>query len=258
MLPIAGQGRMTVEVKPQEVIPDHGHVMHLFLIAMPGMESVWHLHPDLADGGAFAIRLPAMPAGQYQVFADIVDKNGFPWTLVENLKLPRIAGTAAMLGDDSHWEGAPLTPRFSEATVAPLPDGARLVWERGDGPLKADVPASFKFRVEAKDGSPVPDLEPYMGMAAHMIVVRSDLSVFAHLHPSGSVSMAALDLAQTGLLAPSGAGVSGMAAMVHSHAPVPPKFSIPYGIPRAGDYRILVQIKRSGQVQTAAFDVHVQ
>ncbi|HZI57853.1 MAG TPA: hypothetical protein VFF39_13815, partial [Verrucomicrobiae bacterium] len=101
-VPLAGQEGLASEVKMDEVISDHGHFMHLFLIRVPGMEKMWHLHPDRIEGGAFAVRLPAMPAGQYQVFADIVDKNGYPWTLVGNLELPRITGTAT-LGDDSDW-----------------------------------------------------------------------------------------------------------------------------------------------------------
>jgi hypothetical protein len=241
-----------------EVISDHGHFMHLFLIRVPGMEKMWHLHPDRIEGGAFAVRLPAMPAGQYQVFADIVDKNGFPWTLVGNLELPRIIGTATQ-GDDSDWEGARLAIPLSESTVALLSDGARVVWERDAGPLKANVPASFKFRVEEKDGSPARSLEPYMGMAAHAEVVCVDLSVFAHIHPAGSVSMASLDIAQAGLMAESSAAGSGMVMeSAHSLGSLPPKISFPYGFPHAGDYRIFVQIKRSGHVQTAAFDTRVE
>lgn len=259
MLPLAGKGREAVEVKLEEVIPDHGYLMHVFLVGMPGMDKVWHLHFDRAEGGAFAKRLPAMPAGEYRIFADIVDKNGFPWTLLGSVNLPRIDGTAPV-GDDSRWEGALLTTPVSEETVAQLPDGGRLVWERGDGPLKANVATSFKFRVEEQDGSPASDLEPYMGMAAHMVALRSDLGVFAHVHTNGSVPMAALDLAQTGLLAQSSAGGSDMdpAMAHHHHASLPPKFSIPYGVPEPGDYRFFVQIKRSGQVQSAAFDARVQ
>jgi len=254
MLPVAGKGRETVPVKLEEVIPDHGYLMHLFLVGMPGMDKVWHLHADRIENGAFARTLPAMPAGEYQIFADIVDKNGFPWTLVGNVKLPAITGPA-LTGDDSQWAGARMVAPSSEAGVAQLPDGGRMVWERADGPLKANVPTSFKFRVEERDGSPARDLEPYMGMAAHMVVLRSDRSVFAHVHTNGSVPMAALDLAEQSSV--DAAGTS--PAMDHRHhASLPPAFSIPYGVPRAGDYRIFVQIKRSGQVQTAAFDTRVQ
>ena len=103
-VPFAGMERLATEIKMDDVIPDHGHLMHLFLIRFPAMDRMWHLHPERADGEAFAEKLPAMPAGQYQVFADIVDKNGFPWTMVANLELPRIEGSAAA-GDDSGWEG---------------------------------------------------------------------------------------------------------------------------------------------------------
>jgi len=258
MIPVTGRTQVPYTVDMNEVIPDHGHVMHLFLISQPEMERMWHLHPGHAEDGAFAQSLPAMPAGQYQIFADIVDSHGFPWTLVANVNLPQITGTS-LVGDDSNWNGARFTTSFSENRIAQLPDGARMVWERGDGPLKAGVPASFKFRVEEKDGSLSQGLEPYMGMVAHAQVVCSDLSVFAHLHPAGSVSMAALDLAQAGLMAQSPAGASGMAMdMTHSLAPSSPKFSFPYGFPHPGDYRIFVQIKRFGHVQTAAFDAHVQ
>lgn len=257
LLPLAGKGRETVPVKLEEVIPDHGYLMHLFLVGMPGMDRVWHLHADRIEGGAFAKTLPAMPAGDYRIFADIVDRNGFPWTLLGSVTLPPVAGPP-LAGDDSHWEGAPLAASPAGERVAQLPDGGRLVWERADGPLKPNVPTSFKFRVEDRDGSPARDLEPYMGMAAHMVVIRSDQSIFAHVHSNGSVPMAALDLAQAGL-APSSADSSDMSGMAHHHqGSLPPEFSVPYGVPAAGDYRVFVQIKRSGQVQTAAFDVRAR
>jgi hypothetical protein len=100
-----------------------------------------------------------------------------------------------------------------------------------------------------------------MGMAAHAEVVSSDLSVFAHIHPSGSVSMAALNLAQAGLVAASAEGRAGAAMpmdMTGLSAPLPPEFSFPYGFPHPGNYRIFVQVKRAGQVETGAFDVRVE
>src|SRR5580692_6835181 len=90
------------EVNMEDVIPDHNHLMHLFLISKPGMESMWHLHPERAGGGSFVDVLPDMPPGHYEVFADIVDKAGFPWTLVGQVDLPQVHGKP-LSGDDSNW-----------------------------------------------------------------------------------------------------------------------------------------------------------
>jgi hypothetical protein len=85
-----------------------------------------------------------------------------------------------------------------------------------------------------------------MGMAGHAVFVRSDESVFAHIHPAGSPPMAALAVAQKDI------GTSHNMAMAMS-----PEVSFPYGFPQAGDYRLFVQVKRSGRVETGVFDTRV-
>jgi len=249
-------------VKMEGVIPDHGHLMHLFAISVPGLDRMWHLHPQRIAGGAFAEELPSMPAGRYQIFADIVDKHGFPWTMVGSVDLAQINGQA-LRGDDSAWAGAAIAVQAGDSTVSQLADGGRMVWRRATDPLKANVPMDFKFSVEDKDGQPAKDLEPYMGMAGHAEFVSTDMAVFAHVHPAGSVSMAALELARTGSAGASGEFQTGMPtymamAMPMSRAPLPPEVSFPYGFPRPGEYRIFVQIKRAGRVETGVFDARVQ
>jgi hypothetical protein len=131
-------------------------------------------------------------------------------------------------------------------------------WQRSSDPIQANTPMHLTFRVEDQDGKHAQEIEPYMGMAGHAAVVSSDLRVFAHIHPAGSVSMAALELAHARSMTGSPAGQSDMSMTMHmvSHA-LPPEISFPYGFPHPGDYRIFVQIKRAGQVQTAVFDAHV-
>jgi hypothetical protein len=238
------RGEQPDRIRLDDLIPDHGHLMHLFIVSMPDMKSFWHLHPDQTQPGDFAVNLPIMPEGQYKLYADIVHHTGFPETQVATVNLPAIAGET-MSGDDS---GA-----FNLAasdTVAQLSDGYRMVWERDDKSFKANQPYWFRFRVEGKDGKPATDLEPYMGMAGHAAFISTDGSIFAHVHPAGSVSMAAVSLAETGR--PN----SGMESM--NHGSVGPEVSFPYGFPKPGEYRIFVQVKRAGKVETAQFGARTE
>jgi hypothetical protein len=237
--------------KIDDFIPDHGHLMHMFLIRLPEMERLWHLHPERVDSGLFAHELPPMPAGRYQIYADIVHRSGLPETMVAEIELPEIAGKP-LAGDDSTDAGPPLSQAGAKPTQALLSDGGRIIWERDAAPLTVKRATWFRFRVEDKSGGPAGDLELYMGMPGHAAFVRTDRSVFAHVHPSGSVPMAALTLTQPDAAAdPHAAHRSAVAAL-------PPVVSFPYGFPQPGDYRIYVQIKRAGRVETGVFDATVE
>ena len=238
-----------------DLIPDHGHLVHLFLIRVTAMDLFLHLHPVVASNGELDAELPTMPAGRYQIFADVVHQSGFPATMLGELDLSDISGPS-LGGDDCEWSGAPLSTAM-DTTESPLPDGGRIVWERPQTPVKAGVPASFRFRVEDPNGNPASDLQPYMGMAGHAEFVRSDLSTFAHLHPAGSVSMAAVGLAQASLLGNLVQEQNAAPAAMAMAMPLSPEISFPYGFPRPGKYRIFVQIKRAGRIETGVFDAHV-
>jgi hypothetical protein len=238
--------------------------MHLFLIRLPYMDRMYHLHPERVEGGSFLENLPTIFAGKYQIFADVVDDNGVPWTAVGQIDLPNVVGMP-LSGDDSQASEGPLTPTKDDATLAQLPDGGRMIWERDPSPLRANVPMSFRFRIEDRNGGAAKNLEPYMGMAGHAAFVRSDCSVFAHVHPAGSVSMAAMQMALASLPPASPrANEPKLANQSDSHPGLmtmnlsSPEVSFPYGFPKAGLYRIFVQIKRSGHVQTGVFDAHVE
>ncbi|HXA86598.1 MAG TPA: hypothetical protein VNZ47_16055, partial [Candidatus Dormibacteraeota bacterium] len=230
-------------IRLDDLIPDHGHLMHLFIVRMPDMKAFWHLHPDQTQPGDFAVNLPIMPEGQYKLYADIVHHTGFPETQIATVNLPSITGEA-LSGDDAG--SLDLAPADK---VAQLSGGYRMVWQRDDlsfkdRPFKARQRYWFRFRVEDKDGKPAADLQPYMGMAAHAIFLSTDGNTFAHVHPAGSVSMAAVNLAE-------GRKPNAMETMAHE-APSA-EVSFPYGFPKAGDYRIFVQINRAGKIETGEF-----
>ncbi len=239
--------RLNVQVpdlpRLDDLVPDHSHILHLFLVRMPDMQSFWHLHPEPNGEGQFTDALPNLPAGHYQMYADIVHQTGFPETQIGTIDLPDVSG-APLRGDDSG------SPSLAAAdNLAQLSEGYRMVWDRGQKPLKANVPIWFRFRVEDKDGK-LADLEDYMGMAGHAAFISTDGKIFAHVHPAGSVSMAAVAMAED---ASPKADMAGM-----SMGPVRGQVSFPYGFPQPGDYRIFVQVKRAGHVETAEFKAHVE
>jgi hypothetical protein len=226
-------------IRLDDLIPDHGHLMHLFVVRMPDMKAFWHLHPDQTQPGDFAQNLPIMPEGQYKLYADIVHHTGFPETQVATVNLPSVTGETLSGDDAGSFNLAPAEK------VAQLSGGYRMVWQRDEKPFKSGQPNWFRFRVEDKDGKPATDLEPYMGMAGHAVFLSTDGKVFAHVHPAGSVSMAAVNLAE------GRSPKAGMENMDHN-APAA-EVSFPYGFPQPGEYRIFVQIKRAGKVETAEF-----
>ena len=91
----------------------------------------------------------------------------------------------------------PRSRSSSDSAVDVLDDGTRVVWHRDSAALRANAPMILRFEVQDQNGKPATDMEPYMGMAAHAEIVSSDLQVFAHIHPSGSVPMASLMMAST-------------------------------------------------------------
>ncbi|HEV3197293.1 MAG TPA: hypothetical protein VGZ73_05285 [Bryobacteraceae bacterium] len=242
--------------RTDDLLPDHNHLMHLYVIRVPEMDLVWHLHPERGADGNFGQRLPAMPAGRYALYGDVVHANGLGETATAEIELPPIAGTALM-GDDAGGIGPPVANRDTQRTTSPLAGGYRMVWETGGasglagtpGNLHARQPYEFRFRLEDALGKPADGVELYMGMLGHAAFVSVDRGVFAHVHPSGSAPMPAIQLAQP---------ENPHAAHTMAQSGLPAEVSFPYGFPKPGAYRIFVQMKRAGEIATGVFDADVQ
>ena len=143
-------------------------------------------------------------------------------------------------------------PGPDDSTASTLsPPGPTRIVRADNGPLRVKQPQLLAFRVEDDNGQPATDLELYMGMPGHAIVIKRDARVFAHVHPSGTAAMASLTLAAATLPGDPHAAHAMTAAL-------PATVTFPYGFPEAGDYRIFVQVKRAGAVQTGVFDVRVE
>jgi hypothetical protein len=273
------------------LVPDHGKLMHAFVIRESDMNVLAHIHPSTVDSVTFTTVLPPLPVGQYRILADIVRESGYTETLTSTVTVtPEIAAVTEELystqsrplgldPDDAWFIGSAAT-----SDTLSLTKGIQLRWNRGAEAIQANLPAPLNFSIVDVDGKPV-QLEPYMGMAAHAMIMRDDGSVFVHLHPTGTVSMAAqttFTLRQPtdtlpGMVARrmQGGGeenheqhMSNMSHMAMSppQAASPSTLSqtvdggnirFPYAFPKPGQYRVWVQVKVAGEILTGAFIAEV-
>ncbi len=280
------------------LVPDHGKLVHLFLVRAPDLDVFAHLHPLRQDAKTFALELPALPAGGYELYGEITYENGLNQTLFANVALPQQAGkmlglpllVTNLAGDvlcgypggppplpgklmpdpDDSWHvgrversGAVTLAAGNSAadrTLAPLMGGYTLRFENS-ARVATGSDSSLRFVVMAPEGGEA-ELQPYMGMLGHAAVRRADGSVFAHLHPSGSFSMAAQEVfkqreSPTATGAPA-AITTGLKSTASLGRPGPNRVSFPYQFPKPGFYRVWVQVRVAGRVLTGVFELEVK
>jgi len=239
------KGRPSPLSRYNALMPDHGKLMHLFMVREDGLNAFAHLHPVARSTEAmdFDVTLPPVPPGRYRVYGDIVHESGYAQTLVNTVDVTASADSRPSDPDDSWFAGLP-----ASTPVVDVGDGAQLLWSKPAKPIVAGEESVIALSLQDANGA-VLTVEPYMGMAAHVIVSSHDHGVFAHLHPSGSISMAALQKFSGTANHSAHAGIEAGALQG--------QVEVPYAFPTAGRYRMWVQLKRSGQVKTAAFDLVV-
>lgn len=265
-----------------DLIPDHGKMMHMFVVREPDLDAFAHIHPERVDNSTFRVAFPPLPAGTYRVYADITHEDGYSHTLANTVVVPgpidgdsptadTAGGNAARATntpdgstgpagapvadrDDAWWMSADVTaggPGAATGGISRLPDESVMRWVNAGEPLVAGTDVDLVFELADAGGAPVP-VDPYMGMGGHAMLNRLDGDVFIHLHPTGMISMAAQ--ARLNETAGEATGMAGMAMAGSGPAGV---VRFPTIVPDAGRYRIWVQVRRGDRVLTGQFDATV-
>ena len=192
-----------------DYVVDQTKKLHLYLIRTD-LTGFQHLHPTMTSDGTWSTQTTFATPGTYRVVTDF---------------------TVRHEGDDvTHILGAPLTVPGSWAPQpAPGPSGAVTVdgyTVTASGNLRAGTESPLAVRI-TRDGETVTDLQPYLGVWAHLSAFRAKTLAFAHLHPTEQP-------------------MSGMAM----DSPDPLQFKAL--LPTAGTYRVYVQFQTAGALHTAA------
>ena len=248
------------------LVTDHGKLMHLFLVETATGRSFAHLHPTRLDYRTFEGVLPTIPPGRYTLYGETTHESGSADTVTGTVEIPAPLGTAPQaewtmaneawcqsppstvanptargtLDADDSWHTGPA----ASTRVAPLMGGAKMLLHT-PGEFVSDRETLLRFSVAAQNGEPVA-IQTYMGMAGHCVIRRDDGTVFTHLHPAGSISMAAQQL------------IARQKPTAAEPMPATSEVTFPYAFPQSGKYRIWVQVRVSARVLTGVFDVSVR
>jgi len=192
----------------------HERPIHLFLVSRD-LTSFQHVHPEPAPDGSFALDVAWPAPGEYMLFADFYPAGGTP-QLLQTL----------VATDDYRGPAFPAPPALApDAGAAKNIDGVRVTLAAA--PLVAAREQTLTFSLaDPTTGAPIADLEPYLGVPGHLLVVSADLTDGLHSHPFD----------------------------VHAMGP-DVKFNVTF--PRPGLFKLWVQFQRGGRVITAPFVVRV-
>jgi hypothetical protein len=184
----------------------HERELHLFIVSRD-LEYFAHVHPDRSADGSFQIE-QRLPAGEYMLIADFLP-SGATTQMVQKAVIAR--------GERSN------TPALPPAVIDP---DVRVSLKSEN--LAAGKDARLTFSVtDAATGEPITDLEPYLGAAAHLLVVRADLGDAMHEQPEEQ----------------SAGG---------------PTISFHPLVPAAGEYKLWLQVQRRGRVLTFPFRLRAE
>lgn len=286
------------------IIPDHGKLMHMFLVKEGTMDVFAHLHPSRKDTLTFEAPLPNMPAGKYLIFADVLRYHSLQNTITDTVEIPQTPKVNVMptlTGDSDDTfvvtnalnksansiVDESITICGSPGVKTKLQDGSSIVWEeKPNQKLMAGKVYNLKFSVLAPDGNTA-ELQTYLGMMGHAAVIKDDGSVYIHLHPNGTFSSTAVQVLQKRIDETTNVRprfnnpkrfrdsvdnilaklqtmteaerdkllMGDMKHEVNGHHGGQVVF--PYVFPKAGHYRVWLQVKREGKILTGVFDANV-
>ncbi|HET9140689.1 hypothetical protein [Actinophytocola sp.] len=187
---------------------EHDKRLHLVLVRRD-TSGYQHLHPAMAADGTWSVALTLPAAGTYRLFTDFKPEGGVRTTLGADVQ---VAGDY----QPEHYDSPARTDTVDGY-------GVRL-----DGELVPGRESSLTVTL-TRNGTPVGDLQPYLGAYGHLVTLRAADLGHLHVHPLGAPG--------------DGRTTAG------------PEVRFAVAVPTAGRYRLFLDFQHQGTVRTAEFTV---
>jgi hypothetical protein len=145
-------------------------LMHFYLVRSD-LTDFQHVHPRMAKDGTWTVDLAPLQPGVHRMYASFVAVD-----TGKNVEL--------VLGDAFYVAGTAVPVPLPAPAQAVEVDGYRLTFNSVQFHLHQSGNLTVTF---TKDGTPVNDLQPYLGSYAHVTAIHEDDLTFAHIHPMDEV-----------------------------------------------------------------------
>jgi hypothetical protein len=203
-----------------DLVLNHEAFVHLIVISDDNQQFS-HLHPARVGEGIFAISFVPPQAGLYNAYLEVTRQDSGTQLLHD-----RFTVGAADAGAPAPDAATSCVPR---CVIDDLAIDVQMT------PITLDQNTTLTLTM-TRGGEPVRDLEPWLGMAGHMVARSADGAVLAHVHAVGQMlsSETALTAARFG-----------------------PTLQFVNRFPAAGAYRMWVQFKRANRLYTVPIQIDV-
>ncbi len=190
-----------------------------------------HVHPRLLQNGHFVLDQHFPAEGKYHIFADATPAGLEQQVFRFDVGIGAVSArhTGALIPTGTLVTAGPYTVTLSTAT------------------LTVGRPEMIQIHI-AKHGAPARDLHPYLGVAAHAVLVQSTDQSYVHAHSMSGGSMGHMDL---------DAG-----AMTHAKSPVNPDTALigpdsmlHVTLREPGEYKLWLQFRGGDALYVAPFVV---
>jgi len=218
----------------------HEKPLHLIVVSSD-LSEFYHVHPESQPEGTYRGVQTFPNSGHYKLYADFTPPNGSQVVETFDLNVTGLARSSLALAPDS---------------TATKTEGGLRITLQSDKPLRSGDEVMLNFAIfDERTGTPVTDLERYLGAPAHVVIISGDTNDYLHVHPTekGKVNHDTM------------AGMKGMEGMDHSKAAqangekshISSEISAHTKFPRRGLYKVWAQFQRGGRVITVPFVLSV-
>jgi hypothetical protein len=154
-----------------DFVTNQDRKLHL-IVARHDLTGYQHLHPTMAADGTWSIPLTLPSAGVWRAFADFVVTDP-----ASSAQVPITLGIDLTVPGDVAATALPAASRIAAV------DGYDVTME---GTLQVGSTQPVTMRV-LRDGSPVTDLQQYLGTYGHLVVLREGDLAYLHVHADGLI-----------------------------------------------------------------------